>query len=77
MRLVDLTLGRQRFGIGVAPFVDAGSVRDRWQDLDLAHTRTAYGAGLRIAWNQSTVLFLDHGIAREDRLLFFGIGQVF
>lgn len=77
VRLVDLAWGRQRFGIGVAPFVDAGSVRDRWQDLDLAHTRTAYGAGLRIAWNQSTVLFIDHGISREDRLLFFGIGQVF
>lgn len=77
VRLVDLSFGRQRFGIGVAPFFDAGTVRDRWQDLDLAHNRTAYGAGLRIAWNQSTVLFLDHGVSREDRLLFFGIGQVF
>ncbi len=77
MRLVDLTVGKQRFGIGVAPFADAGSVRDRWQELDLAHTRTSYGAGLRIAWNQSTVLFVDYGLSREDKLLFFGIGQVF
>lgn len=77
VRLAEILLGRQRFGIGVAPFFDAGTVRDRWQDLDLAHTRTSYGAGLRIAWNQSTVLFVDHGISREDKLLFFGIGQVF
>ncbi|HRH69849.1 MAG TPA: DUF5982 domain-containing protein [Flavobacteriales bacterium] len=76
-RLADLTLGKQRFGIGVAPFVDAGTVRDHWQDLDLAHLRTAYGAGLRIAWNQSTIVFLDYGVSSEDKLVFFGIGQVF
>lgn len=79
VRLLELSMGRQHFGIGIgiAPFVDAGTVRDRLQDLDLAHMRVSYGAGLRIAWNQSTIVFLDHGVSREDRLLFFGIGQVF
>ncbi|MBL7937740.1 MAG: BamA/TamA family outer membrane protein [Flavobacteriales bacterium] len=76
-RVAELSLGKQHFGIGAAPFVDVGTVRDRWQDLDLAHLRTAYGAGLRIAWNQSTIIFLDYGVSPEDRLLFFGIGQVF
>lgn len=77
MRLAELSFGRQHLGIGIVPFVDAGSVRDRWQDLDLAHTRTSYGAGVRIAWNQSTILFFDYGMSREDRSFFFGIGQVF
>lgn len=77
MRPAELVLGRQRSGIGLAPFFDAGTVRDRWQDLDLAHTRTSYGAGLRIVWDQSIILFVDQGFAREDKLLFFGIGQVF
>lgn len=76
-RLVDLSWGKQRFGVGVASFADFGSVRDRWQDIDLAHARASYGVGLRIAWNQSTMLFLDYGVSHEDRLLFFGIGQVF
>ncbi len=77
VRLVDVSMGGQHFGIGIAPFVDAGTVRDRLQDLGLAHLRASCGAGLRIAWNQSTIVFLDYGVSREDRLLFFGIGQVF
>lgn len=77
VRLAEFAFWKQRFGIGLAPFFDAGTVRDQWQDLDLAHLRTSYGSGLRIAWNQSTILFVDYGMSREDRLLFFGIGQVF
>ena len=77
IRLSEVSFGKQRFGIGVAPFFDAGTVRDRWQDLDFANMRTSYGAGLRIAWNQSTMLFLDYGVSAEDKLIFFGIGQVF
>jgi len=70
-------LTQRPFAIGVAPFFDAGTVRDRWQDLDFANMRTSYGAGLRIAWNQSTMLFLDYGVSSGDKLIFFGIGQVF
>ncbi len=77
VRLVDVKIGRQNFGIGVAPFFDAGTVRDRWQDLDFTSIKTSYGAGLRTAWNLSTLLFLDYGISKEDQLIFFGIGQVF
>lgn len=76
-RLAEVSVGRQRFGLGVAPFVDAGTVRDRWQDLDLGRVRWAYGAGARVAWNQSTMISLDVGRSREDQLLFFGLGQSF
>lgn len=77
VRIAEVAFWKQRFGFSLAPFFDAGTVRDRWQDLDLAHTRTSYGAGMRIAWNQSTIIFLDYGVSPEDQLLFFGIGQVF
>ncbi len=77
VRLAETQWGKQRFAFGVAPFVDAGTVRDRWQDLDLTNIKTAYGAGLRVAWNQSTIISFDYGVSREDRLFFFGIGQVF
>lgn len=76
-RFAEVAFGKQRFAFAAAPFFDAGTVRDRWQDLDLANVRTSYGAGLRIAWNQSTIIFLDYGVSSEDRLMFFGIGQVF
>ncbi|WP_461094017.1 Omp85 family outer membrane protein [Spirosoma gilvum] len=77
VRLAEAKWGKQRFGFGVAPFVDAGTVRDRWQDLNLSNIKTSYGAGLRVAWNQSTILSLDYGRSREDQLIFFGIGQAF
>lgn len=77
VRLAETQLGKQRFAFGVAPFFDAGTVRDRWQDLNFKNIKTSYGAGLRIAWNQSTILSFDYGLSKEDRLFFFGIGQVF
>ena len=77
VRLAELKVGRQQFGLGIAPFVDAGTVRDRWQDLSFDRIKMAYGAGARLAWNLSTVVFFDYGISREDRLFYFGIGQVF
>lgn len=76
-RVAEVAFWKQRFGFSLTPFFDAGTVRDRWQDLDLAQALTSYGAGLRIAWNQSTIIFLDYGVSPEDQLLFFGIGQVF
>jgi outer membrane protein assembly factor BamA len=76
-RLAEVVVARQRFGLGVAPFADAGTVRDRWQALNLGRVRWAYGAGARVAWNQSTMISLDVGRSREDRLLFFGLGQAF
>ncbi|MBE9583288.1 BamA/TamA family outer membrane protein [Mucilaginibacter sp. JRF] len=77
VRLAEARFGKQRFGFGVAPFFDAGTVRDRWQDLSFKNIKTSYGAGARIAWNQSTIISFDYGLSKEDKLFFFGIGQAF
>jgi hypothetical protein len=77
VRLAETKLGKQRFAFGIAPFFDAGTVRDRWQDLSFKNIKTSYGGGLRIAWNQSTILSFDYGHSKEDRLFYFGIGQAF
>jgi outer membrane protein assembly factor BamA len=77
VRLAEARLGKQRFTFGIAPFFDAGTVRDRWQNLNLKNSKTSYGSGLRIGWNQSTILSFDYGVSKEDRLFFFGIGQIF
>ena len=76
-QIAELIAGSQRFAFALAPFFDAGTVRDRWQDLGFRNTRTAAGGGLRIAWNQSTIISLDYGLSREDRLFFISIGQTF
>lgn len=80
-RIAEVKLGKgkhsQHFAFGVAPFFDAGTVRDHWQDLSFRNIKFSYGAGARIAWNQSTILFFDYGMSKEDRLFYFGIGQAF
>jgi outer membrane protein assembly factor BamA len=76
-RIAETKWNRQRFAFGIAPFFDAGTVRDRWQDLSFSNIKISYGAGARIAWNQSTILFFDYGLSKEDRLFYFGIGQIF
>lgn len=77
VRLAETKLGKQRFAFGVAPFFDAGTVRNRWQNLNFKNIKTSYGVGLRIAWNQSTILSFDYGHSKEDSLFYFGIGQAF
>lgn len=77
VRLFDFKIRKQHFAFTIAPFLDAGTVRNRWQDLSLSQMRFASGGGLRIAWNQSTILSFDYGVSKEDNLFFFGIGQVF
>jgi outer membrane protein assembly factor BamA len=77
VRLADTKVQKQRFSFTLVPFFDAGTVRDKWQDLSFNNVKTSYGGGLRIAWNQSTVLSFDYGISKEDKLFFFGIGQIF
>jgi len=76
-RITETKLGKQRFAFGLAPFFDAGTVRDDWKDLDFKNVRYSYGLGARIAWNQSTILFLDYGLSKEDGLFYIGIGQIF
>lgn len=76
-RLAEANLWKQHFSFTVAPFFDMGTVRNRWQDLNFQNIKTSYGAGLRIGWNQSTILYFDYGRSKEDGLFFFGIGQNF
>ncbi|MGS0748138.1 Omp85 family outer membrane protein [Halpernia sp. GG3] len=76
-RVAEFSLDKQNFAFAIAPFFDAGTVRDRWQDLNFTKIKTSYGAGARIAWNQSTIISFDYGLSKEDKLFYIGIGQAF
>jgi outer membrane protein assembly factor BamA len=76
-RLAEVSFGKQNFAFAFAPFFDAGTVRDKWQNLNFTNIKTSYGAGARVAWNQSTILSFDYGLSKEDKLFYFGIGQAF
>jgi outer membrane protein assembly factor BamA len=53
-------LRQTEISFGVAPFFDAGTVRDVWRNLNFKNIRYSYGLGSRIAWNQSTIISFDY-----------------
>ena len=70
------TLG-QTFDFMVVPFVDAGKVFDKVSDTDLKGYKYTYGTGMRIAWNQATIIMIDYGQSVEDSGLYINFGHIF
>jgi hypothetical protein len=58
-------------------FVDCGRVYDRFCDLGLHDWKESYGASMRIAWNQATILNLTVGASREDVNFFVDVGHTY
>lgn len=66
----------QRFSLQLAPFVDTGRVFDR-VGFSLDDWKVAAGGGLRIGWNQSTIVMIDCGVSKEDVGVFVDFGMPF
>lgn len=73
---VRFPLLQQHFSLLVAPFVDAGRVFDR-VGFSLADWKVAGGGGLRVGWNQSTIIMFDFGASREDTGFYIDFGMMF
>ena len=67
----------QSFEFMAVPFVDAGKVFDKVSETDLSGYKYTVGAGLRIAWNQATVIMIDYGKSVEDSGLYINFGHIF
>jgi len=67
----------QSFEFMAVPFVDAGKVFDNVSDTDLSGYKYTYGAGMRIAWNQATIIMIDYGQSVEDSGLYINFGHIF
>lgn len=75
--LFDTKFLKQDFSFSFVPFVDAGRVWDNFSTMKLNGMLYSPGAGLRVAWNQSTILRFDYSVSREDRQFFFVFGHMF
>ncbi len=62
----EFYLFEQHFALLFTPFLDAGRVFDDTQETTLAHWKQGQGAGLRIAWNQATIIAIEYGWSHED-----------
>jgi outer membrane protein assembly factor BamA len=74
---VDFEVLKQRFAIGVVPFLDLGRVFDNVQSFSFRDWRLGTGAGMRVAWNKATVIVFDYGISREDAALYMEFAHHF
>jgi len=67
----------QSFEYMFVPFLDSGKVFDSVKESDLKNYKYSYGAGLRVAWNQATIIMLDYGVSVEDSGLYINFGHIF
>jgi outer membrane protein assembly factor BamA len=67
----------QQWGLILAPFFDAGSVFDRVERISLNGWKYGGGSGLRVSWNQATILMCDLGFSPEDWGIYFNFGHIF
>lgn len=68
---------KQHFGLMLAPFFDVGRVFDSISDFTFDRFRNGQGAGLRILWNQATIIVLDYGVSREGSNLYINFNHPF
>ncbi len=76
-RFASTNIWGQHFTFNLVPFFDAGKVWDRVSKYDFNHYKTSQGLGLRVPWNQSTVLSFDYANSVEDDQFFFTFGHIF
>lgn len=75
--MFDFAVAGQRFAPIFVPFFDIGSAFDQPKDITTSVWRYAYGAGIRIAWNQATIIMVDYAMSKEDSNMFINFSHIF
>lgn len=75
--MFDFNVLGQNFAPIFVPFFDIGSAFDQPGQIGSSIWKYAYGAGLRIAWNQATIIMVDYAISKEDSNMFINFNHIF
>jgi hypothetical protein len=67
----------QGIALIAVPFLDVGRVFDNVSQTTLAGWKRSQGAGLRIAWNEATIIMIDYGFSEEDDGLYLNFNHIF
>jgi len=73
----SVDVGNNHFDFQLVPFYDIGRVWDATSKVNLQEYKHSRGIGLRIPWNQATVIYFDYAVSREDRQLFVNFQHIF
>lgn len=76
-RFASFNIGEENFTLQIVPFIDNGRVWNNLNEINLKDYLYSKGLGLRIIWNQSTVILFDYAVSREDKQLFMNLGHAF
>lgn len=74
---VRFKLLNQSWGMILAPFFDTGRVWDRVDSIGVAGWKYSAGSGLRLSWNEATILMCDVGFSPEDWGIYLNFGHIF
>ncbi|MDF3820339.1 DUF5982 domain-containing protein [Leptospira sp. 96542] len=77
MRVGSFSLFDQNFQLSVVPFYDLGRVWDQLRNVNTMGYKHASGLGLRLIWDQATVILMDYSRSKEDELFYIDIGHTF
>ena len=75
--MFDVDVLGQNFAFLLVPFIDSGRVFNAPKEANFNNWKFDYGAGLRIAWNQATVIIFDYGMSSEDSGFFINFNHIF
>ncbi|HEY4798256.1 MAG TPA: DUF5982 domain-containing protein [Bacteroidia bacterium] len=77
-RFLQCDFLKQHLAFSAVPFFDIGGV---WDSLDrigkTQNLRYSEGLGMRIAWNENTILRFDYAVSKEDKQFFFTLSHPF
>lgn len=76
-KFATLDVAEQHFDFQLVPFYDIGRVWDETRLMNLKNYKHSRGVGLRIPWNQATIIYADYAVSDEDRQLFINFMHIF
>ncbi len=68
---------KQGIALMAVPFMDIGRVFDNVGQTTLKGWKRTQGGGLRIAWNEATIIMIDYGFSDEDSGLYVNFNHIF
>ncbi len=76
-RFAQTTVAKQHLEFSAVPFYDIAGVWSKLSQINFGNLRYSEGLGLRVAWNESTILRFDYAISKEDKQFFFNLAHTF
>lgn len=76
-RFAQATVAKQHLEFCAVPFEDIAGVSDSFSSFNFNKMRSSSGLGLRIVWNENSVLRFDYAVSKEDKQFFFNLAHTF